>query len=223
MISVLTLTYKRYQILEEAIYSFLIQKREDCEMLVINDASDVEYNIDAPNVRVFNLKNRFSSISKKMEWGFKQAKHQYVYRLDDDDLLCQNSLNVVSGYLDSTSEIYRSKSHHLFVNNQYQGIHNNINTGNIYTKSYIDRITFPDTSFGEDNDITFNHGAKIREYTDITMIYRWGMGTYHVSGMGNIEEEEIKRRVENVSTEVGNIVLTPHFAEDYYAKIPNRI
>lgn len=221
MISVLTLTYKRHKILEEAIYSFIIQKRQDCEMLIINDASDVEYTIDTPNVKIFNCKNRFSSISKKLEWGFSQAKYRHVYRLDDDDLLHKNALNIVSNYVDENHEIYRSNAHHLFVNNTYHGIHHNINTGNVYTKNYINRITFEDKSFGEDNDITFKHNAKIKEYTDITMIYRWGMGTYHVSGMGQIEEREIKQRIENISKETGCITLKPHFAEDYYAKIPN--
>jgi hypothetical protein len=76
-------------------------------------------------------------------------------------------------------------------------------------------------SFGEDNDITFNHNARIKEFLDITMIYRWGMNTYHVSGMGNIAEDEIKTRVESMTQEVGNIKLKPYFAEDYYAKISN--
>jgi glycosyltransferase involved in cell wall biosynthesis len=38
MISVLTLTYQRPNLLEEAIHSFLIQNQEDCEMVVINDS-----------------------------------------------------------------------------------------------------------------------------------------------------------------------------------------
>jgi glycosyltransferase involved in cell wall biosynthesis len=221
MISVLTLTYKRHKILEEAIYSFYMQKRSDCEMLIINDAEDVTYEINIPNVKVFNLRKRFSSISKKLEWGFKQASNRYIYRLDDDDLLHKNGLNVVSNHLDTDHEIYRSQSHHLFVNNHYHGIHNNINTGNVYTRHYINRIKFEDKSFGEDNDITFKFGAKIKEYSDITMIYRWGMPTYHVSGMGNITEAEIKQRIEHISDEQGYIKLVPHFTEDYYAKIPN--
>lgn len=120
MISVLTLTYKRYKILEEAIYSFALQKRPDCEMLIINDAEDVEYHIDLPNVKIFNLKNRFSSISKKLQWGFHQAKYQHIYRLDDDDLLYKNALNIASNYVDSSIDVCRSNAHYLFVNNSYQ-------------------------------------------------------------------------------------------------------
>lgn len=221
MISVLTLTYKRHKILEEAIYSFVLQNREDCEMLVINDASDIDYEIDIPNVKIFNVKHRFSSISKKLEWGFSQAKHKYIYRLDDDDLLYRNALDVVSEHLDVSHDVYRSKSHYFFVNNRYHGEHNNINTGNVYTSNYISRISFNDNSLGEDNDITFNHNARIKEFSDVTMIYRWGMGTYHVSGMGDIDELERKTIIENMSKEAGNIKLKPYFAEDYYVKISN--
>jgi hypothetical protein len=39
--------------------------------------------------------------------------------------------------------------------------------------------------------------------------------------MGKIEEEEIKRRIEDMSSESGKITLKPNFAEDYYAKISN--
>ncbi len=88
MISVLTLTYKRHHILEEAIESFL---RQDInypkEMVIINDNKDAEYIFDHPDVRIINLKDRFTSISEKLKWGFNQCKYDYIYRLDDDDLI----------------------------------------------------------------------------------------------------------------------------------------
>ena len=43
MISVLTLTYKRHHLLEEAIQSFLAQENPpECEMVVINDNAEVD-------------------------------------------------------------------------------------------------------------------------------------------------------------------------------------
>ena len=67
MISVLTLTYKRHHLLEEAIQSFLSQELEGCEMVIINDNKDVDYIYEHPNVRVINHKERFPSISSKLE------------------------------------------------------------------------------------------------------------------------------------------------------------
>ncbi|MFN9113485.1 MAG: glycosyltransferase family 2 protein, partial [Bacteroidota bacterium] len=88
MISVLTLTYKRHHLLEEAIQSFLSQNvLKDSEMVIINDNPDVEYVFDHPMVKIINYKNRFKSISEKLKWGYRQCKYDYIYRLDDDDLL----------------------------------------------------------------------------------------------------------------------------------------
>lgn len=49
MISVLTLTYQRHFLLEEAIESFLRQDFSgESEMLIINDSDKVDYIFDIP-------------------------------------------------------------------------------------------------------------------------------------------------------------------------------
>ena len=58
-LTVLTLTYNRYNILQEAIQSFVSQGADDCEMLIINDQDKVDYTCDIPNVRIINCKTRF--------------------------------------------------------------------------------------------------------------------------------------------------------------------
>jgi len=222
MISVLTLTYQRHLILEEAIQSFLLQNREDCEMVIINDAVNVEYVIDAPNVRIFNCKERFSSIGKKIEWGYKQCKYNYIYRLDDDDLLAPNALNNVVDAIESNTEyeIYRGKHQIFFQHNLNLGLKDNINNGNIYTKNYLDRIIFPEKSGDEDVDITFGFNANIYTIPIPIMIYRWGMNTYHISGMGKQENDIILSRTDIVvSKEKGIIKLSPKFLKDYYSQL----
>lgn len=223
MISVLTLTYQRHWILEEAIQSFLLQNRKDCEMVIINDAVDVEYTIDVPNVRIFNCKERFSSIGKKIEWGYKQCKFDYIYRLDDDDLLAPNALNKVDGSIltgNDEYDIYRGKHHIFFQNNQYLGLKDNINNGNVYTKKYLNRIEFPEKSGDEDVDITFGFKAKIYTIETPIMIYRWGGNTYHISGMGKQKNNIILSRTDaSVTKEFGVVRLIPYFKQDYYSQI----
>ena len=121
MISVLTITYQRYHLLEEAIQSFLRNFQEGDEMVVINDSPDVKYIYDHPNVKIINTEFRFPSISKKLEWGYKQCQNNYIYRLDDDDLLGPNSLGIVKNgvNIDADYDIYRSDSHYFFVNNKF--------------------------------------------------------------------------------------------------------
>ena len=78
MISVLTITYKRHHLLEEAIESFLRQPCTDCEMVIINDNPEVDYVYEHDRVRIINCKQRFPSIASKLEWGYKQCKHYYI-------------------------------------------------------------------------------------------------------------------------------------------------
>ena len=224
MISVLTLTYKRHHLLEEAIESFLAQENPpECEMVIINDNAEVDYVYDHPKVKIINHKERFSSIATKLEWGFTQCKYDHVYRLDDDDLLAPWALKNVQTDIESNPgyDIYRSKGMHFFVNNIYEGEGGSVNNGNVYTKAYIDRIVFPDSSCDEDSQITFGNNSKI--YTSKlghTMIYRWGMGTLHVSGMGKQSNETILAQADKVLDDTkGEIILHPHFDNDYYSQI----
>lgn len=223
MISVLTLTYKRHHLLEEAIESFIRQNKPDCEMVVINDNPEVDYVYNGNNVRIINHKERFPSIASKIEWGYKQCLNNYIYRLDDDDLLAPWALeNVASDIAENPGyDIYRSSGMYFFVNNVYDSIRSNINNGNVYTKDYLDRIKFPDKSGNEDVDITFFNKAKIYESKlKNTMLYRWGMNTLHISGMGEQPNHVILQQADKVlDNTTGTINLNPNFKEDYYGQI----
>jgi hypothetical protein len=225
MISVLTMTYKRHHLLEEAIQSFLSQgpSLEFSEMVIINDNSEVDYVFDHPKVRILNHKERFPSISSKLEWGYKQCYGNYIYRLDDDDLLSSWGLdNAIKDVLANPGyDVYRSKGMYFFVNNIFEKECSNINNGNIYTKAYLDRIKFPDTSNGEDADITFHRNASIYESKlKHTMLYRWGMETFHISGLGEQSNQVILDHADKVlDNRTGIVELNPHFKSNYYEQI----
>ncbi len=224
MITFLTLTYKREHLLEEAIYSFLLQKNIiNHELLIINDNPDVEYIFNHKNINIINTGKRFKSISDKLKFGFENSKFDYIYRLDDDDLLAEDAiLNIENNIKNNIGfDIYRSKKVHFFVNNKYEGLSSNVNNGNLYTKNYINRIIFPNSSFGEDYDLTFKFNAKIYESDIITMIYRWGMDTMHISGLGSNTNEYILSKADEVlkNDKKGKIYLNPNFKSDYYSLI----
>lgn len=223
MISVLTLTYKRHHLLEEAIYSFLSQTMIT-EMVVINDNPEVDYVFDHSNVKIINHKTRFPSIAAKIEWGYKQCSNHFIYRLDDDDLLMPHAIDATCEEIISNPgyDIYRSKGMYFFTNNEYKGESSNINNGNVYARSYLDIIKFPDKSGTEDVDITFGNNAKIFESTsgNHTMIYRWGMNTLHISGMGEQPNHVILEQADKVlDNTTGVIHLEPKFLNDYYGQI----
>jgi hypothetical protein len=227
MVSILTLTYQRHHLLEEAIHSYLLQYepyKHQSEMVVINDSPDVEYVFDHPNIKIINLKERFSSVGKKLEWGFTQCKYDWVYRLDDDDLLSPWALEVNEKYRTTYphKDILRCQKHYFYVHNQYQGLSDSINNGNCYNQNYIKQVgNIIDRSMGEDNWLTFHNNADIHigDLGKYTMIYRWGMGTYHISGMGERPNEEIYEITDKSNTESGIIYLEPKFREDYWAQL----
>lgn len=69
MISVLTLTYQRHNLLEEAIESFLRQDFSgESEMIIINDSPKVEYVFEHPKIRIINVKERFPSLGQKLKF-----------------------------------------------------------------------------------------------------------------------------------------------------------
>jgi oligoribonuclease NrnB/cAMP/cGMP phosphodiesterase (DHH superfamily) len=225
MISVLTLTYQRYELLEEAIYSFLNQTElGDSEMVVINDSPLVEYRIDNPKVKIINLNKRFSSVGKKLEWGFTQCKGDVIYRLDDDDLLTPWALELQREYHTAAPnhDIYRCQKHYFFSNNEYQCLKSSVNNGNSYKKNWIIDIQMIDTSIAEDNWLTFLNNGDI--YTGnnkkYSMIYRWGMDVYHISTIENISNEFVFKKIDEKNTECGIIYLNPNFKNDYWNQLP---
>jgi glycosyltransferase involved in cell wall biosynthesis len=226
MISVLTLTYQRKDLLEEAIHSFLNQTElGDAEMVIINDSPVVEYRLDNPKVKIINLNQRFSSVGKKLEWGFTQCKGDVIYRLDDDDLLTPWALELQREYHRESpnSDIYRCQKHYFYSNNEYQYYADSVNNGNTYKSEWIKGVDMIDKSIGEDNWLTFMANGKV--YTGNTgkysMIYRWGMGVYHISSMGDKPNEEIYKKTDESNREHGIIYLEPKFKKDYWSQLPH--
>ena len=223
MISVLTITYKRYHLLEEAIESFLRQTNSfECEMVVINDNPEVDYVFNHPLVNIINHKERFPSIAAKLKWGYQQCKYNHIYRLDDDDLLGPDALYLVGNVITENPgfDIYRSGSHYFFQDNKFKNLSDNINNGNVYAKSYLDRIKWPDKSGDEDEDITYRHNASIYTISKPTMIYRWGMNTLHISGMGKQSNKAILEKADHMlKRETGTMHLNPQFLHQYYNQI----
>ena len=210
--------------LEEAIESFLKQELPpECEMVIINDNPEVDYVYDHPRVFIINHKERFPSIAAKLEWGYKQCKYDYIYRLDDDDLLTPWALNNARIDIETNPgfDIYRSEGMYFFMHNKFEKESSNINNGNIYTKAYLDRIKWPDKSGDEDTYITFHQGGRIYESKlKHTMIYRWGMNTLHISGMGIQPNHVILAQADKVLDNTKGIIqLNPKFINDYYCQL----
>jgi glycosyltransferase involved in cell wall biosynthesis len=224
MISVATLTYKRLDLLEEAVHSFLLQEQYDCEMVILNDDCNARYSFDHNNIRIVNVNNRFGSIGEKLKYCFDLCRHDYIYRLDDDDLLLENALlTVKQEIIDHPGfDVYRSLSNVYMSNNRAPAKSSSVNNGNTYSKTYINRIPSWKKSCNEDHYITFENNATIHQFQQPTMIYRWGMDTYHISGIFNLDRPHADYL--NIADKLGDsnrdkLILQPNFNSDYYELI----
>lgn len=84
--SVVCLTYKRVELLEEAVFSVLQQTHKQWEMLIINDCPDQTIIFNHPQIKIFNLQEKFKSIADKRNFGKANTKGDFIINLDDDDL-----------------------------------------------------------------------------------------------------------------------------------------
>lgn len=224
MISVATLTYKRLDLLQEAVHSFLLQEQHDCEMVILNDDRNVQYSFDHKNIRIVNLNYRFGSIGEKLKYCFDLCSNDFIYRLDDDDLLLENALSTVKQeIIDNPGfDIYRSLSNWFITNNSSVKKGSSVNNGNSYSKKYLNRIPDWKKSCNEDHYITFENGASIHKFKEPTMIYRWGMNTYHISGI--YSEDRTHEDYLRVADRLGDsntdeLTLKPNFNRNYYELI----
>lgn len=87
-ISVMTITYGRPSLLEEAIESFLRQDYEGRkEMVVVNSCPQQQLLCDAPGVRIINWPERPSSLGACRNLCIAHCAGSHVLTLDDDDII----------------------------------------------------------------------------------------------------------------------------------------
>ena len=92
MISIILLTYNGSKFISKAVESVLSQSFSDFELLVIDDGSidntaDIVQEFANKDSRMIYLKNEKNlGIQKSLNRGLKEAKGEYIARIDDDDI-----------------------------------------------------------------------------------------------------------------------------------------
>lgn len=107
-VTVIIPTYNRARYLGDAIHSVLDQTLTELELVVVNDGStdstaELMNAIGDPRVRYVRQAHR--GISAAMNAGLRDARAEYVARLDSDDLWLPDMLAVLTGVLDARPEI----------------------------------------------------------------------------------------------------------------------
>lgn len=80
-------TFAREELLEEAIYSFLVQDYPgEKELVILNDYEEQELVYDHPEVKVFNLKERIPTLARKGYETIERCKYEYLAPWASDDV-----------------------------------------------------------------------------------------------------------------------------------------
>ena len=104
--SIITPTYKRADVLKQAIRSVLDQNYPDFEMIVINDSpddrsyNDLKNDLKNPHITyVKNKRNEGANFSRNYALDLVSARSDWVIFLDDDDYLTPNTLKIFSSLI----------------------------------------------------------------------------------------------------------------------------
>lgn len=107
-VSVIIPTYNRANYLKKSIQSVISQTIKDIEIIIINNYStdntlEVISSFYDQRIKIINFKNG-GVIARSRNQGMVQSTGKYIAFLDDDDIWCQDKLELQIEYLESHPE-----------------------------------------------------------------------------------------------------------------------
>jgi glycosyltransferase involved in cell wall biosynthesis len=235
-ISAKCITYGRVSHLEELIESFLRQEYKGLkELLIVNDYPLQTLYFDHPEVRIINCKETFKTIGDKENFAVENCKYDTIAVFDDDDSCLPNHLENINKYFPGNDLLHWSTAIAM-VEYKIAAVAGVGNSGIVYTKGIWEKVgkhRLENAGY----DMSFvvaiqQYGGKIiyAEFPkeEASWIYNWGNGSYHMSGLGRDDPDDLER--ENVLVRharhieklrrskhipEGDIELKPHWNHDY--------
>lgn len=219
---------KDFWLLEEAVESFLRQDYPHRELIVCNDAPGQTLRFEHPQVRVFNVPERFDSLSSKLIWMINQARGDVFCRWDDDDISLPHRL---SYSLEKMGSGVEWRAGNRWYNNGSLSVvehPGNTHAFSIWTRGALDKISGypPDRSGDEDKAFTaelikagFPRQGEIIPVDELFYIYRWNTGSVHLSGSGGGTEKNLERYRQLGEAPIlkGEFTIRPHWKRNYVA------
>lgn len=219
-------TYGRVQYLQNAIKCFLDQKYDgERELIVLNSFSGQKLQGNFPNVRIVNLDKRPSSLGVKRNMAIEMARGEVIVTWDDDDLYAPHHLeNFGKHFKDGVEWVWQDLEFYAeggVIKKTHQGQMPTF----AFRKSAWEKVgKYGELTVGEDRSfvgkLTELPGVKTElNESEISFIYCWGNGSYHISGEGVDRpglipahqriEHDLHRRIRGGLERVGNIKLNP--------------
>jgi len=237
-ISCKCITNARVKTLEESIYSFLNQEYDgERELIIVNDCEFQELKFDHPDVKIFNIKNRFETLGEKENFTIDQCKYPIIAVWDDDDVALPNHLSNINKWF-KDCDLLSWKKGALLHGSKISKITSVGQSGIVYTKKIWEDVgKHEKMSYGYDTafiqKINKHKGRKVLadpDDSDVSWFYMWGGRSYHLSGIPKKENQdqalEIYRQhtlkqLNNGEIPSGIIELEPKWKVDYMEILKN--
>lgn len=118
-VSVIIPTYNRANYLKKSIQSVISQTIKDIEIIIINNYStdntlDVISSFNDQRIKIINFKNS-GVIARSRNQGMMQSSGKYIAFLDDDDMWCEDKLELQIKYLESHPEFSAVYSNAIII------------------------------------------------------------------------------------------------------------
>lgn len=234
-ISCKCITYGRVNTLVEALHSFLIQDypEDKCELVIVNDYPLQNLIFDHPRVKIYNLKETFSTIGEKENYAIERCQGPLISVWDDDDIAMSNHLQNIAKYWTDDAKIIHWTRGVLFNEPNIHAICSLGNSGIVYSKSGWEKIgKSPLLNAGGDmvmvHQLYTLDGEIINaspKDKDVSWFYMWGNRCYHQSGAGTDDDSRpniIERHSEYIEglrvdgkIPTGDIHLVPTWNKEY--------
>ena len=226
-ISAICPTFRRPELLEEALQSFLMQDYAgEKELIILNDEKEQAIKFDHPQVKIVNFKERSPSLADKYNYAASLATGDMITPWDDDDIFLPNRMRVIAentiGGMWYSDYMYTDRTDGELA----------VSKGRVHTNSaFSARMFIQFGAYQEKPHRAFDFGMmrKLRMTRDgigvprndnaiPSFIYRkCSINVPHHSGLYNedpkVQDEEFLQLTE--LTKTGDIQLSPHWDRDW--------
>lgn len=221
-------TYNKFPasqtLVEEAVESFLRQlpaEGAEYELVIGNDTPGQKLVFDHPQVRIFNLDQRFTNLGAKLNWMTEQTDAEVLCRWDDDDINLPWGLQWRWNRLRDDQADFVCPKRFWATNGPKTSFEYGSFAQCMYTRSLHTALGgYAQMSFAEDADFekrAITGGFRVQALPipmpETFYFYRWGTNSEHLSGYGRKGQGWEKIGLKKVVP--GTYVLRPYWQEDY--------
>lgn len=234
-LSGICVTYGRVYFLQEAIQSFLNQDYDGPKELIVYNTCPQQHLLDnIPGLKIWNCDNRPPSLGEARNQAIYLAEGTHIITVDDDDIILPHHFRTYAENFGAHDWLWLDKEFYAegeevkgivagscplfaFTKAAWKGVDGYAAMGVGEDRNFISRIT-----------AKYN-GAKIPITGMPTFVYRWGQGTFHFSGRGEIPsahrdiEADLHQRLSRGVEPGGEIQLRPQVKMDWKAKAENYV